>query len=118
MSNWSCFANRGKHGKFVSLNRYEQELFNYAEKHPEERQYWMHKVRSMGQLWSDPHLTAERLEKDLWRYFLERAAVVPELKDFVRYQGVNRTSMRNLAEYFLRMWGPPRPKKTLDEGQA
>ena len=118
MINWGCFANGGRHGKLVSLNRYEQELFNYADKHPEERQYWMHKVRSMAQLWSDPHLAAERLEQDLWRYFLERSTVVPQLKDFVRSQGVNRTSMRNLAEYFLRMWGPAKPKKTVEGSQT
>jgi hypothetical protein len=91
-------------------------LFNYIEKHPEERQYWVHKVRSLAQLWSDPHVAAERLEQDIWRYFLERATVVPVLKEFVKIQGVNRTSMRNLAEYFLRMWGPPKPKKASSGG--
>lgn len=95
----------------VSLNRCEQLLFDYVEKHPEERQYWLHKVRGTATASDSTHLAAERLDAELWRYFLERAAVVPNLKQFARDQGVKRTSMRNLAEYLLRLWGPPKQKK-------
>jgi len=95
----------------VSLNRCEQLLFEYVEKHPEERQYWMHKVRGTAGASDSSHVAAERLDTELWRYFLERAAVVPILKQFARDQGLARTSMRNLAEYLLRLWAPPKPKK-------
>jgi hypothetical protein len=95
----------------VSLNRCEQLLYDYVEKHPEERQYWIHKVRSLAQLSQDKHVIAERAELELWRYFQERAAVVPVLKEFARTQGSGRTSMRNLAEYLLRMWAPPKVRK-------
>ena len=90
----------------VSFNRCEQALFDYVEKHPEERQFWLHKVR--GSISTTAQIPAERLEIELWRYFLERAEVIPALKEFVRLNGKERTSLRNLAEYWLRLWSPPR----------
>ena len=92
----------------VSLNRCEQLLFDYVEKNPDERQFWMHKVRGVAHLWASPHLVAERLEGDISRYFQERANVVSELKEFVRHQGGQRTSMRNLAEHWLKLWVIPK----------
>ncbi len=91
----------------VSLNRCEQALFEYVEKHPEERQFWLNKVQGLTPS-SSMHLAADRLEIDLWRYFLERASVVPALRDFVRHHGSQRTSMRNLAEYWIRLWASPK----------
>ena len=102
---------RGSTVSAVSLNRCEQLLFDYLEKHPEERQYWMHKVRQAADLCADPHAASLRLDTDLWFYFRERAAIVPVLKDFARSQGQERTSMRNLAEYLLRLWAPQKPKR-------
>ena len=95
----------------VSLNRCEQLLFEYMEKHPEERQYWVDKVRAAAAASADTHVASARLDAELWRYYLERAAVVPVLKQFARDHGVARTSMRNLAEYLLRLWAPPKPRK-------
>lgn len=96
----------------VSLNPCEQLLYDYVEKHPEERQYWMHKVRGTAELCASPYTAAERLDIDLWAYFKERAAVVPVFKEFAARQGLARTSMRNLAEYLLRLWAPPKKKRT------
>ena len=95
----------------MSLNRSEQLLFDYVEKHPEERQYWLHKVRHVAELCASLHASADQLEGDLWRYFAERATVIPLFQDFVRSQGgLRRTSMRNLAEYLLRVWVAPKVK--------
>jgi hypothetical protein len=91
----------------VSLNRSEQALFEYVEKHPEERQFWMQKVRSLASV-HNAHAAADRLEIELWHYFRERSANVPILIEFARHNGLQRTSMRNLAEYWLRSWGPVR----------
>lgn len=96
----------------VSLNRCEQLLFEYVERSPEERQYWLHKVRILAELYPSAHVAAERLEAELWRYFVERAPVVASLREFTKSEGKARTSMRNLAEYLLRLWGPVRVKKT------
>ncbi len=91
----------------VSLNRSEQALFEYVEKHPEERQFWVQKVRTVA-AGQNYHAAADRLESDLWYYFRERSANVPALIEFARHNGLQRTSMRNLAEYWLRLWGPVR----------
>lgn len=93
----------------VSLNRCEQLLLEYVERSGEERQYCIHKVQSLAKSFS-PHLAAERLDGELWRYFLERASVVPALREFIKVEGAARTSMRNLAEYLLHLWAPARPK--------
>jgi hypothetical protein len=91
----------------VSLNRCEQLLYEYVEKHPEERQYWLHKVQRLAAGSETQHVAANKLDAELWYYLQERAAVVPALKP---YAGAKRTSMKNLAEYLLRSWAPPKPK--------
>ncbi len=91
----------------MSLNRSEQALFEYVEKHPEERQFWLHKVQALANE-QGHHAAADRLEIELWRYFRERSENVAVLKDFARHNGLQRTSMRNLADYWLRLWGPVR----------
>jgi len=101
--------------RLVSLNRYEQLLFEYVERSPEERQYWVHKVRVLAESDPSPHLAAERLDGELWRYFMERAPNVSTLKEFTKLQGTARTSMRNLAEYLLRLWGPVKPKRAVPQ---
>lgn len=90
----------------MSLNRVEHLLFEYIDKHPEERQYWLYKVRDTAKLALSLHQAAEHIDADLWHYFKERAAVVPMLREFVQRYGLARTSMKNLAEYFLRIWAP------------
>lgn len=95
----------------MSLNRTEQRLFDYVQRHPEERHHWQAKVLRLAANVPDPHEAARRLEGELWRYYEERTAVVPEFRDAARHEGAQRTSLKNLAEYLLRLWSPPKPKK-------
>jgi hypothetical protein len=90
----------------VSLNRSEQLLFDYIGKHPEERQYWLHKVQAVAKATSGRHSAAEKLDAELWAYFRERAGVAREFKEFANVQGLTRTSMRNLSEHLIRLWAP------------
>jgi hypothetical protein len=94
----------------MSLNRCEQRIFDYLKGHPEERQFWIGKVQSVCRSLDD-HAAAARLENDLWRYYEERSAVAAPFKEAVRMEGLRRTSMRNLAEYLVRLWTEPRPRK-------
>ena len=101
----------------MSLNRSEQLLWDYVEKHPDERQFWMHKVRQVTDLCADPYQASQRLDAELWAYFQERATVVPALKEFARPEsGSPRVSMRNLAEYVMRLWIAPKPKRSQAAG--
>lgn len=95
----------------MSLNRSEQLVCDYVEAHPEEKGYWFDKVRSRAAAQRDPHLAAEELADDLWRYFEERSAVAAPFRDLAAREGVRRISMRNLAEYWLRLWVEPRQRK-------
>lgn len=113
---WVVLRHRLGTVRAVSLNRCEQLLFDYIGKHPEERQFWLHKVQAVAKARASEGDTAERLELELWSYFKERASVVPALKEFARTQGLARTSMRNLAEYLMRLWAPERPKRPKPEG--
>lgn len=100
----------------MSLNRSEQMVLDYVGSHPDERQYWMDKVRSTSRTSSDDHEAARLLELELWAYYLERSQVVEPFKSTVLREGKTRTSMRNLAEYWCRLWGLARPKK--DRGKT
>ncbi len=96
----------------MSLNRYEQSLFDYWERQPEERRHWQAKtleaVRARGSAVGD---AARSLERDLWDYFVERSANVRALQE-LSPGGVRRVSMMNLAELMLRLWGPlPKPRR-------
>jgi hypothetical protein len=95
----------------MSLNRSEQRLFDYVQAHPEERHHWEAKVRNIDAAMRDPHAAANRLESELWRYYQERNSVVPALREVALREGMQKTSMKNLAEYLLRLWAPPRIKK-------
>ncbi len=94
----------------VSLNRSEQMIYDYLQVHPDERHYWQEKVRAIAKNSADDHVAADRLQGDLWAYYVERSAVAAPFKDTVRREGLQRTSMRNLAEYLIRLWTAPRPK--------
>ena len=94
----------------MSLNRCEQRLFDYLQGQRDERQHWQEKVRSALREFPDEHAASLRLEADLWRYYLERSAVVARFKDAAVHEGLSRTSMRNLAELLLRLWTEPRLK--------
>jgi len=97
----------------MSLNASEQMIFDYVQTHPDERHYWVEKVHKTSVGAVDDFEAARLLEGDLWRYFEERSAVVSPFKDVARQHGLRRTSMRNLAEYLVRLWGRPRPKKSV-----
>jgi len=98
----------------MSLNSCEQMIFDYVQAHPDERHYWVEKVQKTSRQATDDYEAARLLEDPLWRYFEERSAVASPFKEAARQQGVRRTSMRNLAEYLLRLWGTPRPRKKSD----
>jgi hypothetical protein len=101
----------------MSLNRSEQLIFDYLQRHVEERQYWQEKVRAEARQSPDDHVAAARLQADLWRYFVERSAVVEPFREFAQREGLQRTSMRNLAEHLIRLWVAPRPKPTSAAGK-
>lgn len=110
----------GRHGArlaAVSLNRSEQRIYDYLQGHPEERQFWQEKVRGAVKNSADDHAAADRLQRDLWAYYVERSAVAEPFREAARREGLQRTSMRNLAEYLIRLWTAPRPKpKRTDDG--
>lgn len=95
----------------MSLNASEQMIFDYMQGHPDERHYWLQKVQKTCAQSVDDFEAARLLELDLWRYFEERSAVASPFKEVARREGIRRTSMRNLAEYLVRLWVQPRPKK-------
>ena len=97
----------------MSLNRYEQALFSYWEKQPDERRHWQAKVGEMTRGLEAPVTVARRLERELWDHFSERSAHVPELRSLGVSATGQRVSLLNLAEYIIRLWGPPpKPKKS------
>jgi len=95
----------------MSLNKYEQGLFDYLDHHPEERRHWQAKVFSVAAQMVDPGAAARELERELWDYLVERSEHVARLRE-LHTGGVRRVSLLNLSEYLLRMFGPPvRPRK-------
>ena len=95
----------------MSLNRYEQTLFDYWQKQPDEKRHWHTKVLEATRLVNEPGEVARGLERELWDYFAERSQHVQALRE-LQPGGVSRVSLLNLAEYLLRLWGPPpKPKK-------
>ncbi len=89
----------------MSLNRYEQSLFDYWERQPDERRHWQMRALEVGRGAAAPLEAARGLERELWSYFVERSAQVPALRDLTR-GGMQRISLLNLAELILRLWGP------------
>ena len=95
----------------MSLNRYEQTVFDYWQGHPEERRHWQAKVIAATQVTGELGEAARRLERELWDYFVERSQQVPLFRN-LGAGGIRRISLLNLAEYLLRLWRPvPKPKK-------
>ena len=94
----------------MSLNRYEQDIFDYLEKQPDERRHWLAKVMEITRTQSAAE-AARPLERELWDYYVERREHVPQLRD-PGLQRLSRVSLLNLAEHLLRLWGPsPKPRK-------
>lgn len=95
----------------MSLNRYEQTLFNYWQNQPDERRHWQAKVVELTRVSASPGETARTLERELWEHFAERSPHVPSLRE-LSVGGLRRVSLLNLAEHIIRLWGPPpKPRK-------
>jgi len=109
---FGCFSETATHVARMSLNASEQMVFDYVQRHPDERHYWVQKVQNTCAQAIDHHEAARLLDADLWRYFEERSGVASPFKDLAARQGLRKTSMRNLAEYLVRLWVAPKPKKT------
>jgi hypothetical protein len=94
----------------MSLNRYEQTIFDYWDKQPDERRHWQTKVLELTRHGASADL-ARALERELWAYLVERTPHVPALRN-LSPSGPARVSLLNLAEHILRLWGPvPKPRK-------
>jgi hypothetical protein len=93
----------------MSLNHSEQMLSDYVRTHPDEMRFWEEKVRVTAAGVADRHAAAAALEHELWRYFEERSQVATPFREAAAAKGLRRVSLRNLAEYWLRLWAPSRP---------
>jgi hypothetical protein len=102
----------------MSLNRIEQALFDYIRSHPEERQYFQDKVRAIVAASDDAHRAAARIDTELRRYCEERRSAVPSFLGGELPPGPLRTSMRNLAEFLVRQWTEPKPRKPAQDGDG
>ena len=111
-----CFSARATHGDGMSLNRCEQMIFDYVLGHPDERHFWEDKVRALAAGARDGHAVATELEGELWRYLEERSRVAEPFRSMAARENLRRISLRNLAEHLLRMWSPPRPKRSPPPG--
>jgi len=96
----------------MSLNRYEQALFDYWERALDERRHWQAKVVELTHASAQsPGEVARTLERELWDHLVERTPHVTSLRN-LNAAGLSRVSLLNLAEYIIRLWGPPpKPKK-------
>jgi len=93
----------------MALNQIEQRLFDYMQKNLDERLFWEQKVRALAAAHVDDFAAGAAIEGEIRAYVVERVRIVKSLSDMPT--GI---SMRNLAEYLLRVWAPPRPKKKKD----
>ena len=91
------FRGAGRTVAAMSLNRFEQRVFDYWEGHRDERKFWQEKVRAAAKIAPDWHAVAARLDGELWHYYVERSGVVPVFREAARHEGLRRTSMKNLA---------------------
>lgn len=98
----------------MSLNRNEQTVYDYLQSQPDELRFWQGKVHALARQEWDEHAAAVALAGDLWDYYEERSAVAQPFKEIAAREGLQRTSMRNLAELLLRLWVEPRPKPKIN----
>jgi len=96
---------------YMSLNRSEQLLYDYIQQHREERQFWQDKVQAIVIGSAELPSASARLDSELWRYFGERSSVVPSFASAVHGLGHKRLSMKNLAEFLIRVWTEAKPRK-------
>jgi len=101
----------------MSLNRYEQAVFDYWDRAIDERRHWQSKVVEMTRSPAQPPgELARTLERELWDHLAERTPHVPALRA-LSPGGLSRVSMLNLAEYLIRLWGPPpKPRRAPGAG--
>lgn len=97
-------------GRAMSLNRYEQLLYDYIESLPEERRYWYDRVLEIERSNSRRAAAALVLNAELWEYFEERSHHEESFSEVVSV-GAGKLSMLNLSEYLIRMWGVAKPRK-------
>ena len=96
----------------MSLNRYEQAVFDYLEAQLDERRHWQMKITESARRAEPLGVLIRELERELWDYFVERSPHVPRWRD-LSLVGLRRVSFLNLAEHLFRRWGPPpKPKKS------
>jgi hypothetical protein len=100
----------------MSLNRCEHTLYDYVKGHRDEGQYLQEKVHKFVAASPDLPAAVSRIDLELWRYYQERAAVVPAFAAAMGAGGLGRTSMKNLAELLVRLWIDPKPRKSPVEG--
>lgn len=106
------WSGRDAHDPFyMSLNRSEQMMGDYVDENPEELRFWQDKVKRFAKESRDRHTAATGLAEELWAYFKERSEVVPSFREMASSDNDRPTSMRNLADYWLRLWAPLPPKK-------
>lgn len=89
----------------VSLNRCEDALLRYVRDHAEEQRYWSARVLVWDRAGGELESRAAGLERELRDYAAERGRADAALREAF---GAGRVSLRNLAEYLLRLWTPPR----------
>jgi hypothetical protein len=102
----------------MSLNPSEQRVFDYLRDHPEERHFWIGKVQTVCRQAENDIAAVARLEPELWRYYEERSRVASPFQEAARVEGLKRTSMKNLAEFMVRLWVEPRPKQRQARGES
>ncbi len=95
----------------MSLNRSEQYLFDYITANKDEGQHWHAKVQAYFRKNVSLHDLVVPFESELWAYYVERAQGSPKFGQGMPTKDLRRTSMKNLAEHLLRLWGPPATKK-------
>jgi hypothetical protein len=100
----------------MSLNRCEHTLYDYIKVHRDEGQYLQEKVHKLIAASDDIPAAVARINLELWRYYQERAAVVPALAAAMGTGSLGRTSMKNLAELLVRQWVEPKPRKPTPGG--
>ena len=96
----------------MSLNRCEQRVFDYLQSQPEERHHWQAKFQAVAKAANNDYDATFQLAEELWRYYEERSAVVPQFQEALLREGGDRLSMKNLAELLLRLWIEPKAPKS------
>lgn len=90
----------------VSLNRCEDALLQYVRGRTDEERFWRTRVLEIDGKGGPLERRAATLESELRDYAAERSHVDARLEDSL---GAGVVRMRNLAEYLLATWTPPKP---------